>query len=86
MRIDCPYCGTRDLSEFTYLGAAVTRPPGDAPLDAWIDYVYLRDNPDGPLRERWYHTAGCRSWLAVMRDTRTHEILRVSLSGAEEDA
>ncbi|WP_040771876.1 sarcosine oxidase subunit delta, partial [Rhodopseudomonas sp. B29] len=26
MRIKCPYCGERDLSEFTYLGDPVARP------------------------------------------------------------
>ena len=42
------------------------------------DYVYLRDNPAGPHRELWYHGAGCRSWLVVDPDTRTHEITGVS--------
>ena len=42
------------------------------------DYVYLRDNPAGPHRELWYHAGGCRAWLIVGRDTRTHAI-----SGAE---
>jgi sarcosine oxidase subunit delta len=27
--------------------------------------------------ELWYHGFGCRSWLRVKRDTRTHEILGV---------
>src|SRR5690348_859280 len=44
-------------------------------MAAWVDYVYLRDNPCGPLDELWYHAAGCRSWFHVLRDTRTHEIL-----------
>ena len=38
------------------------------------DYVYLRDNPAGTIRELWYHASGCRSWLVVTRDTRTHAI------------
>jgi sarcosine oxidase subunit delta len=42
---------------------------------AWVDYVYFRDNPAGPLDELWFHGAGCRSWLHVLRDTRTHDIL-----------
>jgi heterotetrameric sarcosine oxidase delta subunit len=42
---------------------------------AWVDYVYFRDNPAGPLDELWYHGAGCRSWFHVLRNTRTHEIL-----------
>ncbi len=43
----------------------------------WHAYVYLRDNPAGPHRELWQHVAGCRAWLVVTRDTRTHEVLRV---------
>jgi methylglutamate dehydrogenase subunit B len=81
MRIQCPFCGERDLSEFAYLGdAAFQRPDPDAP-DAeakFVDAVYMRNNPAGPHDERWYHAAGCRSWLRVTRNTRTHEILAVA--------
>ena len=78
MRIDCPFCGPRDLSEFTYRGdAAPGRPEPAAGEEAQFDYVYLRDNPAGPHREHWYHASGCRIWLTVSRDTRTHEILSV---------
>ncbi|CAA2101782.1 Sarcosine oxidase subunit delta [Methylobacterium bullatum] len=80
MRIRCPHCGPRDNGEFSYLGdAAPIRPEGmEVPPAAMHDYVYLRDNPAGPHRELWYHGAGCRSWLVVDRDTRTHEITGVS--------
>lgn len=78
MRIPCPHCGERDAREFSYLGdAAPTRPRADA-ADAperFTEYVYLRDNPAGPLRELWYHGSGCQAWLRVTRDTRTHTIL-----------
>jgi len=76
MRINCPHCGARDVQEFSYLGAAdVKRPTGMAATEAaMLDYVYLRENPAGVHRELWYHGAGCRSWLVVTRDTRTHEI------------
>lgn len=80
MRIECPFCGDRDVHEFSYLGdATAARPALEAGLEAWVDYVYLRDNPAGPHREYWYHTAGCRSWLMVTRDTHSHEILAVEL-------
>jgi sarcosine oxidase subunit delta len=78
MRIPCPFCGQRDVSEFAYLGAAdIARPDAAAPdaLKQFGDAVYLRDNPAGPNAELWYHQAGCRSWLRVTRDTRTHAIL-----------
>jgi len=34
----------------------------------------LRDNPSGLHQEYWYHGGGCRSWLVVTRNTRTHDI------------
>ncbi len=74
--IICPWCGARSQNEFTYGGdASVVRPPIDAQESAWASYVYLRDNPCGPHDERWHHSAGCRQWLKVRRDTRTHEIV-----------
>jgi heterotetrameric sarcosine oxidase delta subunit len=80
MRIQCPFCGERDASEFAYLGAADCRRPDAQAADAqarFVAAVYLRVNPAGPHDELWYHASGCRSWLRVVRDTRTHEILAV---------
>jgi len=80
MRIACCYCGERDVSEFTYLGDAGAVRPDPAAADAdrqFFEAVYLRDNPAGAHRELWYHGFGCRSWLRVTRDTRSHEILGV---------
>ena len=77
MRIPCPFCGLRGNEEFTYLGdAAVRRPDPNAAgaARAFHDYVYLRDNPAGLHQELWYHGGGCRNWLVVTRNTRTHEI------------
>ncbi|WP_336490421.1 sarcosine oxidase subunit delta [Methylobacterium nigriterrae] len=80
MRIRCPYCGERDNGEFSYLGdAGPVRPDGlEAEAAAMHDYVYLRDNPAGEHRELWYHAAGCRTWLVVTRDTRSHAIAEVA--------
>jgi len=61
MRIACPFCGDREISEFVCRGEIA----GD---------LYLRANPAGLLSEHWYHSEGCRNWLIVTRDTRTHEI------------
>jgi sarcosine oxidase subunit delta len=75
MRIACPHCGERGNEEFAYLGAAdPVRPAGDGSAAAWHGYAYLRENPAGTLREFWHHVHGCRRWLIVTRDTRTHEI------------
>jgi sarcosine oxidase subunit delta len=83
MRIECPFCGDRDVSEFNYLGdAGFHRPPADVTDidDSFYDAVYLRENPAGPHQELWYHAAGCLAWLRVTRNTRTHEILGVQLA------
>jgi sarcosine oxidase subunit delta len=75
MRIHCPYCGSRNVQEFSYLGDAnLSRPDPEAPEAVFHDYVYLRDNPAGPHRELWYHGFGCRNWLVVTRNTVTHAI------------
>jgi methylglutamate dehydrogenase subunit B len=75
MRLTCPYCGSRDSSEFVYRGdAAPQRPDDDAAMFA---YVHLRDNPAGPIAEHWYHAAGCRRWLTVTRDPVSHAITDV---------
>ena len=75
--VHCPHCGRRPKEEFTIKGAAAVRPePGASPGD-WFDYVYLRDNPRGDHREYWHHTAGCRRWLVVERNTMTHAVLKV---------
>jgi sarcosine oxidase subunit delta len=81
MRIGCPYCGARGVQEFLYHGDATVRRPADGGAAAtadWVDYVYFRNNPDGVHQELWYHTAGCRAWLVVTRDLRSHEILSVA--------
>jgi sarcosine oxidase subunit delta len=80
MRIPCPYCGSRDTQEFVYRGDASPVRPAAPDPDAVFDYVYLRDNPAGPLREHWYHAQGCRNWLVVTRDTRTHQISGAALA------
>jgi sarcosine oxidase subunit delta len=36
----------------------------------------------GPHDEWWTHSAGCRQWFVVRRDTRTHEILGSTAPGA----
>jgi sarcosine oxidase subunit delta len=86
LRIPCPFCGERDVHEFSVRGEAGPPRPDPAGPDAeaaFFDYVYLRDNPAGPDLEHWYHGSGCRRWLLVERNTRTHEVLNVSLLGVQ---
>jgi sarcosine oxidase subunit delta len=76
MLLTCPHCGPRDVTEFTYGGDANARQPADgASLEEWNAYVFLRDNPRGPHDEVWQHTAGCRRWIRVRRNTLTHAVL-----------
>lgn len=82
MLIECPHCGPRNVSEFTYGGAAdLARPSPDAVDKHWTDYVYMRDNPRGPHDEIWQHSAGCRRWIAVRRDTLTHDVFATAEPG-----
>jgi heterotetrameric sarcosine oxidase delta subunit len=77
--IPCPWCGDRDETEFAYGGQAHVPYPADpdALSDAeWGAYLFVRDNPKGPFAERWVHSAGCRRWFNVERDTGTHRVLR----------
>jgi methylglutamate dehydrogenase subunit B len=88
MRIPCPFCGERDLSEFSYWGDADYRRPdpnGAGAEARFVEAVYLRTNPAGPHEEWWYHAVGCRTWLRVTRDTRTHEVLAAGAPGAPAD-
>ena len=88
MLIPHPLLGLRDASEFSILGDAslINRPEGtrgwqsNNPVEAFHDYLYLRDNPAGPHRELWFHEQGDRSWLVVTRDTVTHTIIKVELA------
>lgn len=84
--IPCPWCGPREESEFTYGGEAhIVRPPEpDALTDAqWADYLFMRKNPRGLHREQWSHTAGCRRWFNVQRDTVTYQVTVVYKVGEE---
>jgi heterotetrameric sarcosine oxidase delta subunit len=87
MRIVCPHCGERPVDEFVSHGAAgLKRPNASASMSDWVDYVYLRDNIAGAHRELFYHVGGCRAWLIVTRDTRTHAIAGVVTARDQRDA
>ena len=84
--ITCPWCGPRAQIEFAYGGdAGVVRPADPEAVSAgeWLDHVYLRDNPRGPHDEWWQHSAGCRAWVKVRRDTWTHRVLGSGPPGAD---
>ena len=84
MIIEHPLLGPRDAAEFVYLGDArlIERPDWQA-ADAqsqFDEYLHLRENPAGLLRELWYHEHGDRSWLVVTRDTVSHDIVSVEFA------
>ena len=85
--IPCPYCGPRDEIEFACGGEAhIARPLAENTItDAeFADYLFIRDNPKGVFLERWRHSAGCRRWFNVARDTVTHKILEVYPMGVPQ--
>ena len=83
MRLRCPYCGARDVREFTYRGAALAeaRPAGEAWSGDWDDYLHNRENPAGWTEELWYHGA-CGTWFVAERNTVTHEVRATRLPEA----
>ena len=85
LMIPCPYCGPRDEIEFVCGGEAhIARPLAKNKItDAeFADYLFIRDNPKGVFLERWRHSAGCRRWFNLARDTVTHEIIEVYPMGS----
>jgi heterotetrameric sarcosine oxidase delta subunit len=82
--IHCPWCGPREEIEFRCGGEAhIARPKDPTALDdaAWAEYVFMRTNPKGWHRERWYHANGCRRWFNAIRSTVTHEIAAIYKMG-----
>jgi heterotetrameric sarcosine oxidase delta subunit len=77
MLIPCPWCGDREDIEFTYGGPGDVVYPSDpeaADDPTWARFVFFRPNPKGKIAERWVHTAGCRRWFNLVRDTVTHVV------------
>ena len=78
--IDCPWCGPRDETEFSYGGEAhIARPKNPEKLsdEDWGDYVFMRGNAKGVFLERWCHSHGCGRWFNAARDTVTYRILAI---------
>jgi heterotetrameric sarcosine oxidase delta subunit len=76
--VRCPWCGPRDEVEFHHGGQAHIAYPEDPEAlsdEGWADFLFMRDNPVGRFRERWYHVHGCRRWFNAVRDTSTHRFV-----------
>ena len=75
--LKCPNCGKRNVSEFRYGGEVYKRPdPNTASDQEMTDYLYMRNNPLGVVREWWYHRSGCATWFIAERHTKTHDVLK----------
>lgn len=85
MRIHCPYCGTRGVEEFTYLGdATVRRPDPDAPEAAWVDYVYCVTTPLGRTRNTGITPrAVMAGWWSCVTRARTKSSVSGQLQGVQ---
>jgi len=82
--LTCPNCGARNVSEFRYGGETNKRPDvNTATPHDWAEYLYMRRNPNGMIREWWYHRAGCGSWFIAERHTKTHDIIATYLWSPE---
>jgi sarcosine oxidase subunit delta len=78
--IECPHCGKRAETEFSFGGeGGIARPLETETLtdEQWGDYVFMRKNPKGLHHEQWNHAAGCRRWFNALRDTVSYRIVAV---------
>ncbi len=69
LRLTCPLCGARPMEEWVY--GEIPDPPDwlDDPDERDVDRAYMVGNIEGRKEERWFHTAGCRRWYTISRDT-----------------
>jgi heterotetrameric sarcosine oxidase delta subunit len=78
LMIPCPTCGRRPFTEFVCGGELPDHDeaagPGTDPLEEDFQRVWLRRNTTGPQVERWFHSAGCRRWITLTRNTLTNAI------------
>lgn len=77
----CPLNGPRNISEFACAGEVKLMPdPARADDAAWGDYVFLRENAAGVVREWWCHVPTA-FWFIAERNTLTDEILKTYPAG-----
>ena len=84
--IECPHCGPRDQSEFSYGGEAHrARPAASEQMtdEDWAGFLFIRSNLKGVFAERWNHAAGCRRWFNMLRNTATDQILAIYPMGSQ---
>ena len=70
LQIDCPNCGRRDYTEFSFDSEERPDPFHERVVGMAL---WSRTDAAGRQRERWFHELGCRRWLTIERDTRTND-------------
>lgn len=75
-RLQCPFCGPRELREFQFHKTLPTGPGGSA-----YERTYERVADAERSLEHWQHVGGCRAWLHVERNPSTGAVLAVVLLG-----
>ena len=74
LRLRCPQGGVRTIEEFAH-GELAEIPDNLTDANARdLDKAFMHTNANGVVTERWFHTAGCRRWFTVSRDTRTNDV------------
>ncbi len=74
----CPFCGPRAETEFTFgaeAGKVRPEPAADVSDERWAAYLHANTNPKGWTREIWLHQT-CGEFFAMERDTVTHAVVR----------
>jgi heterotetrameric sarcosine oxidase delta subunit len=84
--LDCPNCGTREVTDFAFGGEVSTRPRSRPALRDLGTYLYFRRNVAGVQREWWHHRSGCGAWFHAERDTTTNVVLWTALPEPEDAA
>ncbi|MEO3385418.1 sarcosine oxidase subunit delta [Mesorhizobium sp. CAU 1741] len=72
----CPFCGSRDETEFVFgaeAGKTRPEPAAEVSADTWGRYLHFADNPRGPTREIWQHVT-CGEFFLMERDTVSHAV------------
>ena len=76
----CPFCGTRDETEFHFIvetGKPRPEPAKDVSDAAWAAYVHLGKAPKGRASEIWLHTT-CGDYFLMTRDTVTRQVIETA--------
>lgn len=89
LQIECPFCGPRAETEFTYGGeGGIVRPTQTETMtdEQWGDYLFMRTNRMGIHHEQWRHSSGCGRWFNALRDTVSYRFEAVWKIGEQAPA